>query len=200
MPIDEAVRESGATIFSIAGLLKLFLSIPRGLEPSSTQVAVAACFAKRVASTASEAGRNRRTGRSEGVANEYWDRPSGLPCQSLRVQGRCSAWRAVPKPCPASDCCDGYSSIMIGRSLAVLALIITPDPLTTSDDGRRRPSRQHEAHYRGGQAYGGCDDQGQLEAPRGRQGLPAPGLGPQYRGAQRASHGEADASYHLVEA
>jgi hypothetical protein len=42
MPIEEAVRESGATIFSIAGLLKLFLSIPRGLESSSTQVSVAA--------------------------------------------------------------------------------------------------------------------------------------------------------------
>src|ERR1700677_479615 len=88
MPIDEAVREGGATIFSISGLLKLFLSIPRGLEPSSTQVAVAACFAKRVASPASEAGRNRRTGRSDGVAGRVVgpDRPSGLPCQSYEYK------------------------------------------------------------------------------------------------------------------
>ena len=135
---------SGATIFSIADLLKLFLSIPRGLESSSTQVAVAACFAKRVASEPGiEAGLNRRTGRSNGVADEYWTRPPlRIAVPVTRVQGRCSAWSAVPKRCPASDCCDGNSWTTIGRSLAVLALIITPGPLTTSDDRRRRrPSR-----------------------------------------------------------
>jgi hypothetical protein len=88
MPIDEVVRESGATIFSIAGLLMLFLSIPRGLEPPSAHVAVAACFAKRVASLASEAGRNCRTWRSDGVVDEYWDRTAPPICRANRTSTR----------------------------------------------------------------------------------------------------------------
>jgi hypothetical protein len=89
MPIEEAVRESGATIFSIAELLKLFLSIPRGLESSSTQVAVAACFEKRVASEPGiEAGLNRRTGRSNGVADEYWDQTAPPDCRASHTSTR----------------------------------------------------------------------------------------------------------------